>query len=345
MDYIMMDNNLIREMGQRIKDDSFIDIIGDIDTFSDTSSESNWSDIGILDNLQDSTIFKWDNAPNFVTYNNTDTETYKSKYLDTFEPARRFKFEDSQSCYISDPNSLDIGCDITVPVINVEEIIIDDQTVEEDEEDEISVNDVGYDITVPAINMEEIVIDDQTVEEDKEDGISVNGNLLQPSKRRLHRKYSSTDDAESDEEWAPQPLECFKKKPTLTRRVSASKTPSKRPVPQRRSPGTKLKITQWIVKLLRDPKYNPKVITWVDEKRGVFLIKDTAAYAKLWGKIKQNTKMTYEKLSRAMRYSYKNDELRMVPEQRLTYKFGPNMVNFRAENPEDPNFELVNKTS
>eukprot|EP00092_Neocalanus_flemingeri_P011810 GFUD01012733.1.p1 GENE.GFUD01012733.1~~GFUD01012733.1.p1 ORF type:complete len:340 (+),score=85.19 GFUD01012733.1:237-1256(+) len=329
--------NFLENFEQIVGDDSFSDILGNFDTFSDSHSESDWSDIGILDNIQDM-IFDTNNEANLNTHNNNDTESFKSRYLYTLESSKtsthtspfdtnnfptsvndisnlieiepNFKCEDSQCWYMSDPNSLDVSYNVTVPVIKVEEIVTD-KTVKEDKEDE--------------------------------DEISVDEHLLQPSKRRHQRKYSSTDDTESDEEWAPTPVKCFRKNQTSTRRISVSKTPSLRPVPQRRSPGTKLKITQWIVELLRDPKYNPKVITWVDEKRGVFLIKDTAAYAKLWGKIKQNTNMTYEKLSRAMRYSYKNDELRMVPEQRLTYKFGPNMVNFRAEDPEDPNLKLVHR--
>ena len=67
------------------------------------------------------------------------------------------------------------------------------------------------------------------------------------------------------------------------------KAPKRRPVPQKRSPGTKLKITQWIVERLRDPTSNPEVLTWIDEKQGVFLIKDTSAFSKLWGKVKKKT--------------------------------------------------------
>jgi len=55
--------------------------------------------------------------------------------------------------------------------------------------------------------------------------------------------------------------------------------------------------------------------------------------------VKHNTNMTYEKLSRAMRYSYRNDELEMVPEQRLTYRFGASMADWRALDSDDPNFE------
>jgi len=178
--------------------------------------------------------------------------------------------------------------------------------------------------------------------EEVEEEVSVREEKINLVQRRSRKRHLSSEESESDEEWAPETPNAFRKKPT--KRISfPRRSPSHRPTPQRRSPGTKLKITQWIVELLRNPEYNPKVITWVDEKNGVFFIKDTHMYAKLWGKVKHNQNMTYEKLSRAMRYSYKNDELRMVPEQRLTYQFGANMVNFRAEDPDDPNFQLYHK--
>jgi predicted Zn-dependent protease len=42
---------------------------------------------------------------------------------------------------------------------------------------------------------------------------------------------------------------------------------------------------------------------------------------RLWGKRKNNPSMDYGKLSRAMRYYYKNGELIAV-EKRTTYRFG-----------------------
>jgi len=334
---IMSATDFYGEMECVVNDENFNDIFGDFETFSDSHSESDLSDIGNLDSIQESMIFDWSNEAYMNNLNNNNNETVQSKSLYSLEPSKpsspsspfdtnnfptsvndisnlieiepNFKFD---SIYIDDCNSLEVSYNISVPVIKVEEPTIDDDDDTNDEE------------------------------KDEEDSISVDKNLLQSSERRHQRKYSSTD--ESDEEWAPEPPKYFRKKHQGgLKRIS--KAPSRRPVPQRRSPGTKLKITQWIVELLRNPKYNPKVITWIDEKQGVFMVKDTTTYAKLWGKVKENSNMTYEKLSRAMRYSYKNDELRMVPEQRLTYQFGANMVNFRAENPADPNFELLHKNN
>jgi len=178
-------------------------------------------------------------------------------------------FNNIESIYMSDCNSLDVSYDISVPVIKIEEHVSTSEDEANDKEDE-----------------DQITVDENMLQAMK----------IEEGKARKQRKYSSTD--ESDEEWAPEPPKYFKRKSDFKR---ISKTPSRRPVPQRRSPGTKLKITQWIVELLRNPKYNPKVITWIDERQGMFMIKDTVVYAKLWGKVKGNDNMTYEKLSRAMR--------------------------------------------
>ena len=59
--------------------------------------------------------------------------------------------------------------------------------------------------------------------------------------------------------------------------------------------------------------------------------------------MKKNPAMNYEKLSRAMRYYYRNKEIEMVKGERLTYKFGPNMRDFRAKDRNDPNFQLRRK--
>jgi len=203
---------------------------------------------------------------------------------------------------------------------------------------------------------EEISVTD--LEEEEEEGKA--GLLLQPLK---NQKYSSTE-SESDEDWQPEMAEVHltssrrRRRPhlssrnrttkTRTRRVSSSSnssssgtSPRRHPIiPQQRAPGTKLKITQWLVTRLRDPASNPSVITWEEEERGVFRVEDSAMLAKLWGEVKENRKMTYEKLSRAMRYSYKNAELEIF-DRRLTYRFGPNMLDCRARDPKDPNFRKL----
>ena len=58
---IMSDSDFFGEVEHMVSDDSFCDILGDVESFSDSHSESDWSDIGILDNIQETMIFDWSN--------------------------------------------------------------------------------------------------------------------------------------------------------------------------------------------------------------------------------------------------------------------------------------------
>merc|ERR1711872_117831 len=156
--------------------------------------------------------------------------------------------------------------------------------------------------------------------------------MSRPSKRRRKQK-EKTSDYES-EEFSEE------EKPQRNPAPRRYRRPSKNPVPQQRKKGSTLKISQWIVKLLRDPETNPSVIMWEDEPAGKFRVINSTAFAQLWAKEKKNPAMNYEKLSRAMRYYYRNKEIEMVKGERLTYKFGPNMRDFRAKDRNDPNFQL-----
>merc|ERR1712117_246668 len=156
--------------------------------------------------------------------------------------------------------------------------------------------------------------------------------VVRPSKRRRKQK-EKTSDYES-EEFSEE------EKPQRNPAPRRYRRPSKNPVPQQRKKGSTLKISQWIVKLLRDPETNPSVIMWEDEPKGKFRVINSTAFAQLWAVEKKNPAMNYEKLSRAMRYYYRNKEIEMVKGERLTYKFGPNMRDFRAKDRNDPNFQL-----
>jgi len=228
-------------------------------------------------------------------------------------------------------------------------------------------------ITVPVINI------DLVTEEEGEESISSHTNdnhLREPTRqggrrKRYNRMPSPVDSTDSDgsdtdyvpeeeEEYEPTPQKRTRKgtrpikreptsdyesedfEPELGRKTQ-KRQPSKNPEPQRRKAGRKQKISQWIVSLLRNPQHNPSVITWQDEIKGKFQITDSNAYADLWGKVKGNPNMNYEKLSRAMRYYYKNKEIKMVEGERLTYAFGPRMEDFHALNRADPNFSKTHK--
>merc|ERR1711993_185099 len=144
---------------------------------------------------------------------------------------------------------------------------------------------------------------------------------VRPAKKSQKSCKEPTSDYESEElseEEKPQ-------RKLVSRR---SRKPSRNPIPQQRKKGSTLKISQWIVELLRNPETNPSVIMWEDEPAGKFRVVDSHAFAQLWAKVKKNPRMNYEKLSRAMRYYYRNKEIEMVKGERLTYKFGPNMRDF-----------------
>ncbi|XP_076304184.1 ETS homologous factor-like [Tachypleus tridentatus] len=89
------------------------------------------------------------------------------------------------------------------------------------------------------------------------------------------------------------------------------------------------KLWEFIRDLLLNPNYNPAYIRWERREEGIFKFVQSEKVAKLWGDRKQNTKMTYEKLSRAMRYYYKSQVLLPVFGRRLVYKFGPNATGWR----------------
>merc|ERR1711874_96954 len=174
--------------------------------------------------------------------------------------------------------------------------------------------------------------EEEEKEEQSDDSDEEFEEVVRPSKRRRKQKEKTSDyeSEEFSEEEKPQ------RKPAPRR----YRRPSKNPVPQQRKKGSTLKISQWIVKLLRDPETNPSVIMWEDEPAGKFRVINSNAFAQLWAVEKKNPAMNYEKLSRAMRYYYRNKEIEMVKGERLTYKFGPNMRDFRAKDRNDPNFQL-----
>ncbi|XP_051885578.1 ETS homologous factor-like [Pristis pectinata] len=103
---------------------------------------------------------------------------------------------------------------------------------------------------------------------------------------------------------------------------------SQRPNGKKHSPrGTHL--WEFIRDILLDSEKNPGLIKWEDRSEGVFRFLKSEAVAQLWGKKKNNSSMTYEKLSRAMRYYYKREILERVDGRRLVYKFGKNARGWR----------------
>uniref|UniRef100_A0A8C8S1E4 ETS-related transcription factor Elf-5 n=1 Tax=Pelusios castaneus TaxID=367368 RepID=A0A8C8S1E4_9SAUR len=82
-------------------------------------------------------------------------------------------------------------------------------------------------------------------------------------------------------------------------------------------------LWEFVRDLLLSPEENCGVLEWEDREQGIFRVVKSEALAKMWGQRKRNDRMTYEKLSRALRYYYKTGILERI-DRRLVYKFGKN---------------------
>ena len=78
-------------------------------------------------------------------------------------------------------------------------------------------------------------------------------------------------------------------------------------------------LWEYLYLLLQDTNYS-SVIKWEDESQMVFRIVQAEKLAALWGLQKNRLGMTYEKLSRGMRYYYPNNIIAREPGRRLLYR-------------------------
>ncbi|XP_061730946.1 ETS-related transcription factor Elf-3 isoform X1 [Nerophis ophidion] len=90
-------------------------------------------------------------------------------------------------------------------------------------------------------------------------------------------------------------------------------------------------LWEFIRDILIHPEKNQGLMKWEDRREGVFKFLKSEAVAQMWGQKKKNSSMTYEKLSRAMRYYYKREILERVDGRRLVYKFGKNSTGWKVE--------------
>ncbi|KAK3585429.1 hypothetical protein CHS0354_020146 [Potamilus streckersoni] len=79
-------------------------------------------------------------------------------------------------------------------------------------------------------------------------------------------------------------------------------------------------LWEFIYQLLQNTKYS-SYVCWDSREEFVFRIVNPTGLAELWGQQKNRTNMTYEKLSRALRYYYRMNIIKKVPGKRLTYRF------------------------
>ncbi|XP_077458664.1 ETS-related transcription factor Elf-3 isoform X1 [Stigmatopora argus] len=90
-------------------------------------------------------------------------------------------------------------------------------------------------------------------------------------------------------------------------------------------------LWEFIRDILINPEKNQGLMKWEDRREGVFKFLKSEAVAQMWGQKKKNSSMTYEKLSRAMRYYYRREILERVDGRRLVYKFGKNSSGWKVE--------------
>lgn len=110
--------------------------------------------------------------------------------------------------------------------------------------------------------------------------------------------------------------------------------PGRPKLPNKQKPkNSQGKLWEFIRDLLCNRETCPSLICWEDYSQAKFRFVKSDEVAKRWGSRKGNTKMTYEKLSRAMRYYYKSKIFLPVLGRRLVYQFGPNAKGWQTDNP------------
>ncbi|CAF0829566.1 unnamed protein product [Didymodactylos carnosus] len=79
-------------------------------------------------------------------------------------------------------------------------------------------------------------------------------------------------------------------------------------------------LWEFLYILLEDPLYE-SIIRWENREKMIFRIIQADKLAALWGLQKNRLSMTYEKLSRGMRYYYSNNIIQKEQSKRLLYRF------------------------
>lgn len=86
------------------------------------------------------------------------------------------------------------------------------------------------------------------------------------------------------------------------------------------------KSWEFLVRLLKDPTTNPKLIRWESENDGIFRLVEPSTIAQRWGRRTgkhASECLTYENFARGLRYHYATGALKPVSEKSFVYKFGP----------------------
>ncbi|KAF2366346.1 Ets domain [Trinorchestia longiramus] len=142
------------------------------------------------------------------------------------------------------------------------------------------------------------------------------------------------DEEDEEEEIKEKVIEVIEEKPPEPPKKRGPGRPPK-PESERKKKKKTGRLWEFIRNLLLSPETCPSIVRWEDSETGVFRFVQSEKVAEKWGMRKNNKKMNYEKLSRAMRYYYKGKVFEPVLGRRLVYKFG---VNAKGWNPNKGNF-------
>ncbi len=63
-------------------------------------------------------------------------------------------------------------------------------------------------------------------------------------------------------------------------------------------------LWEFLLELLKNSLYSPAFIKWENREQGIFRVVNSTQVAALWGKRKNNPRMNFEKLSRALRFVF-----------------------------------------
>lgn len=114
----------------------------------------------------------------------------------------------------------------------------------------------------------------------------------------------------------------------INEKGTSQKSDRKRPGRKKGQVSKVYHLWEFIRDVLNDPRYCGKVIKWENEEEGIFRVVQSETAASMWGQKKNNrTKMTYEKMSRSIRYSRKEGYFDDLPKdkgypKKLCFKFG-----------------------
>ncbi|XP_064105094.1 ETS-related transcription factor Elf-3-like [Macrobrachium nipponense] len=135
------------------------------------------------------------------------------------------------------------------------------------------------------------------------------------------------DDNISDPDQSSNEEEVVKPEPPKKRGPGRPRKPENELKKKRKKTG---RLWEFIRNLLLDPETCPSLVEWDDPEQGVFRFVEAKKVAQRWGQRNQNRNMNYEKLSRAMRYYYKQRVFEPVIGRRLVYKFGKNAKGWQS---------------